>query len=95
MIRNLVASAIAAIVFSIVAPGARAEEPRLPAAVAADVKSNADLCRETGSTADTKNAVKQADLTADGKPDFVLFVGWIDCPGAASLYGDREKTVRV
>jgi hypothetical protein len=70
-------------------------EPRLPAPVAAAVKENADLCTEVDGTPDTSGAVKTVDLNADGRPDFVLFVGWIHCAGAASLYGDREKAVTV
>jgi hypothetical protein len=70
-------------------------EEKLPAAVAADVKSNADLCREAGGTPNTKDAVKSADLNGDGKPDFVFLNGWIQCEGAASIYGDREKPLTV
>jgi len=70
-------------------------QEKLPASVAADVKSNADLCREMGSTPNTANAVKSADLTGDGKPDYVFLNGWIHCPGSASLYGDREKVLVV
>jgi hypothetical protein len=72
-----------------------AARPALPAAVAAALKENADLCSEAGGKPDTSKAVKTADLSGDGKPDFVLFLGWIECAGAASLYGDREKTVIV
>jgi len=72
-----------------------AAQPALPAAVAAALKENADLCSEAGGKPDTSKAVKTADLSSDGKPDFVLFLGWIDCVGAASLYGDREKTVML
>lgn len=72
-----------------------AAQGKLPAAVAADLKSHADLCREVGATPNTENAVKSADLNGDGKPDFVFLNGWIHCPGWASLYGDREKAVTV
>jgi hypothetical protein len=72
-----------------------AAQEKLPAAVAADLKSHADLCREVGATPNTQNAVKSADLNGDGKPDFVFLNGWIHCPGWASLYGDREKAVVV
>ncbi len=72
-----------------------AAQEKLPPAVAEAVKSNADLCREFGATPDTGRAVQKVDLNADGKPDYVFFVGTIHCPGAASLYGDREKVVRV
>jgi len=79
----------------VAAAGPAAAEEKLPAAVVADVKSNADLCREIGSTPNTANAVKSADLNGDGKPDFVFLNGWIHCPASASLYGDREKVVVV
>jgi hypothetical protein len=70
-------------------------QEKLPAAVAADVKENADLCTEAGAKPDTSKAVQQADLNGDGKPDFVFLNGWIHCDGAASIYGDREKFLKV
>jgi hypothetical protein len=70
-------------------------QPKLPAAVAADLKENADLCTDAAGKPDTSKAVKSVDLNGDGRPDFVFFTGWIDCAGAASLYGDREKALRV
>ena len=72
-----------------------AAQEKLPAGVAANLKSNADLCREVGGTPNTKDAVKSVDLNGDGKPDFVFLNGWIHCPGFASLYGDREKALTV
>lgn len=92
-ITHAIACAIALSMIHSAEPAAAQE--KLPASVAADLKSNADLCREMGSTANTANAVKSADLNGDGKPDFVFLNGWIHCPGAASLYGDREKVVVV
>jgi hypothetical protein len=78
-----------------IAGAAAAAEVKLPAAVAADVKSNADMCRDAGGTSNTANAVKSADLNGDGKLDFVFLNGWIQCDGAASIYGDREKALTV
>jgi len=72
-----------------------AAQAKLPAAVAADVKPNEDLCREVGGKPDASQAVKSADLNGDGKPDFIFLAGWIHCAGFASLYGDREKAVTV
>ena len=79
-------------VFGVAMAGA---EPALPAPVAAVVKEYADMCKEVGATADSSNAVKRVDLSGDGKPDYVFFADWIQCPGSASLYGDREKGVAV
>jgi hypothetical protein len=70
-------------------------QEKLPAAVAADLKSVADVCQEVGGKPITTSAVKSADLNGDGKTDFVLDGGSIACDGAASIYGDREKGVTV
>jgi hypothetical protein len=72
-----------------------AENARLPAAVAADVKPHADMCREVGGKPQARDAVKTADLNGDGVADYVFFLGWMWCDGAASLYGDREKGISV
>jgi hypothetical protein len=75
--------------------GQPASDPSLPAAVAKGVQAVADQCREVGGTPVTTEAVKRVDLTGDGKDDFVLDVGSVNCDGAASIYGDREKSVTV
>jgi hypothetical protein len=72
-------------------PGDRA----LPATVAADLESVASMCREAGGKPATADAVKRVDLNGDGSDDFVLNVGDVNCDGAASIYGDREKGVTV
>jgi len=78
------------------APAAvHAAPPKLPATVANDLKEIADECNSFGAKAMTDDAVRLADLNGDGRDDYVLFVGWIGCQGAASIYGDREKEVRV
>jgi hypothetical protein len=69
--------------------------PKLPATVTADLKAAAAECTGVGGKAMTDDAVRQADLNSDGKGDFVLFLGWINCEGAASIYGDRAKSVYV
>lgn len=74
---------------------AEAADPKLPAAVVAAVKSVADMCTEVGGKALTADAVKRADLNGDGNQDYVLDVGSVNCEGAASIYGDREKGVVV
>ena len=66
-----------------------------PAVVAAALKDVAVLCTDAGGKALTEQAVKRADLNADGKEDYVLDVGSVGCDGAASIYGDREKLVTV
>lgn len=78
------------------APPATAGPPaRLPAAVAATLKSIAATCTEVGGKPMTARVVKRIDLNGDGKEDFVVDVGSADCDGAASIYGDREKGVSV
>ena len=75
---------------------ARAAEPaKLPAAVAAGLKSVADECSGAGGRPVTRDAVKRVDLTGDGRDDFVLYTGWITCENAASVYGDRHKGLTV
>ena len=78
-----------------VAPTAVYAADSLPAAVAAGLKEIASMCSEAGGKPNTSSAVKRADLNADGHEDFVLDVGAIECEGAASIYGDREKVVTV
>ena len=77
------------------APAKPAASQRLPTAVAAELKSVADQCREVGGNPLTKDAVKRLDLNGDARDDFVLDVGQIHCDGAAGVYGDREKGVTV
>ena len=74
---------------------AQAAPPKLPATVAADLETVAAECTGVGGKALTDDAVRQVDLNGDGKGDFVLFLGWITCEGAASIYGDRAKGVYV
>jgi hypothetical protein len=96
MSQKRTAHAIAcAIALSITAAESAAAQAKLPAAVAADLKSVADVCQEVGGKPITTSAVKSADLNGDGKTDFVLDGGSIACDGAASIYGDREKGVTV
>ena len=84
---------IACLAGSVVALAADVPVPatKLPAAVAADLKAIADQCTEVGGTPRTGDAVKRADLNGDGREDFVLDTGSVNCDGAASIYGDREK----
>ena len=77
------------------APVAAAAETGVPAAVAKELEETAKMCSEVGGKPKTAGAVKRADLSGDGKEDFVLDVASIDCEGAASVYGDREKGVSV
>lgn len=68
---------------------------KLPATIAADLKSIADQCTEAGGKPRTDEAVKRADLNGDGWEDFVIDADYVRCDGAASIYGDREKWVGV
>jgi hypothetical protein len=74
---------------------AAAASPPPPAAVAAALKDIASICTEVGGKPLTDKAVQHADLNGDGKEDYVLDGGSVDCDGAASVYGDREKSVTV
>jgi hypothetical protein len=74
---------------------AHAQSAKLPAVVATDLKALAAECTEVGGKAVTTEAVKRVDLNGDGDEDYVLYVGWINCDGAASIYGDREMGVTV
>lgn len=80
---------------SIMAATALAGPPKLPAAVAKDLADIAAQCTEMGGKAQTGDAVKRVDLNGDGKEDYLLNVGAINCEGAPSIYGDREKMVTV
>lgn len=88
-------TALAALALLTAYAAAEAADSKLPAAVAAGVKSVADLCTEVGGKPLTADAVKRADLNGDGQQDYVLDVGSVNCDGAASIYGDREKGVIV
>ena len=77
------------------AASSHAAKPTLPAVVTADLKTVAAECVEVGGKALTDEAIKCADLNGDGKQDYVLDVGSIQCDGAASIYGDRDKVVNV
>ncbi len=79
----------------IICTNALAAAPKLPAAVAADLKSVAEECSSVGGKPKIDDAVKVVDLNGDGKEDYVLDVGSIQCEGAASAYGDRAKMVSV
>jgi len=87
------ATSVIAVVGALVASGALAAS--LPAAVTADLAGIAAQCSEGGGTPRTDGAVKTVDLNGDGKDDYVLDVGAVNCDGAASIYGDRAKGVTV
>lgn len=89
---TLVATLLA-FAFSCVA--ALGQASKVPKAVAADLKAIAAECTGAGGKALTADAVKRVDLNGDGKEDFVLDVGSINCDGAPGIYGDREKGVTV
>jgi hypothetical protein len=74
---------------------APAAEPALPERVAKALGENVAICTSAGGTAGTQTAIKRADFNGDGNDDFVFDVGSIQCEGAASIYGDREKLVQV
>lgn len=67
----------------------------LPTSVRAALDALTSDCSSVGGTPRADEAVRRADLDADGVDDFVLFAGWIACENAWSIYGDREKLVTV
>jgi hypothetical protein len=67
----------------------------LPGPVGTALAEQLELCREGGGTPHADKALQRADLNGDGTADFVLYVGWIECENAWSIYGDRAKAVRV
>lgn len=79
----------------ILGPAAFGAAPKWPAAVASDLEAIAQECTGVGGKAVTSDAVRRADLNGDGHDDYVFFVGWIICEGAASIYGDRAKMVQL
>lgn len=83
--------------FAVLAAAAcgRPSSDALPPPVATAVAALADECSRVDGIPHTDGAVKRADFTGDGREDFVLYTGWIDCENAASIYGDREKGVAV
>jgi hypothetical protein len=66
-----------------------AAPPKRPASVAADLKSIAEQCTDVGGKTRTDDAVQRVDLNGDGKEEYVLDVGSIQCDGAASVYGAK------
>jgi hypothetical protein len=86
---------VAVATWVLAALSAPAAEPSLPASVAKELKAVVDMCSEVGGKPATAQAVKRVDLNGDGKEDYVLDVGSVNCEGAASVYGDREKGVSV
>ena len=75
--------------------GCGGEAAGLPPAVADALAALAADCTAVGGVPHAERAIERADLNADARADFVLFAGWIECEGAASVYGDREKLLTV
>ena len=72
-----------------------ADDVAFPAPVAKALEELTKTCTDAGGKPSTKAAVRQTDLNADGKADFVLDVGSFQCQGAFAVFGDREKPVKV
>jgi hypothetical protein len=87
----------AALLLGIVAAATcdRAPAAQLPAAAAAALAELLRTCTDANGTPHYEHAAQQADLNGDGRPDVVLYAGWIVCENAWSVYGDREKAVQV
>jgi hypothetical protein len=67
----------------------------VPPSVANALAALTDECRRVDGIPHAEDAIRRADLNADGVEDFVLFAGWIVCENASSVYGDREKALAV
>jgi len=67
----------------------------LPLQVAIAVNALAAQCREAGGKPLADRAVRRGDFNSDGREDFVLYAGWMDCENAVGVFGDREKEVAV
>jgi hypothetical protein len=74
---------------------ARPPSTGLPAPVASTLAGWADECRAANGTPRTDNAVRRSDLNGDSRDDYVLFLGWLACDNAPSVFGDREKTLMI
>jgi hypothetical protein len=74
---------------------ARAEDPALPAPVAAALAELTKACSDAGGKPSTTVAVRRTDVNGDGRADFVLDVGSIQCQGAGGIFGERDKPVQV
>jgi hypothetical protein len=76
-------------------PAGRPPAADLPAVVSADLDGAAAACTAASGKPLMTQATLRADLNADGREDYVVNVGGINCEGAPSVYGDREKEVSV
>lgn len=73
-------------------PARSIAEPILPAVVAKELEPLAEQCRGVGGKPTTERVVKRVDLNGDGRDNFVLDAGSIDCDGAPGIYGWPSKT---
>lgn len=74
---------------------AKSTSTELPAPVAVTLAGWADECRAADGTPRTDDVVKRSDLNGDSREDYVLFLGWLACDNAPSVFGDREKALMV
>ena len=74
---------------------AKPPSTELPAPVATTLAGWADECRAANGTPRIDDAVKRSDLNGDSREDYVVFMGWLACDNAPSVFGDREKTLMV
>jgi hypothetical protein len=92
---TLVPAAVCAILAAACGQDAAGVQATVPATVTTALEATVRQCIDVGGQPRTEKAVQRADLNHDGRDDFVLYTGWIECEGAASIYGDREKGVTV
>ncbi|MEA1053110.1 hypothetical protein U5801_25350, partial [Lamprobacter modestohalophilus] len=83
MIRFLACSLLAFLTFTATSAGAA----QWPAAVMAKVSELKSSCAEVGGKLiNPKQAILEADLNQDGRPDYVIDQSALNCQGAASLF---------
>lgn len=76
-------------------PPVRPSAAALPSQVAVAVDALASQCRAAGGRPLADRAVSRGDFNSDGREDFVVYAGWMDCENAVGVFGDREKGIAV
>lgn len=67
----------------------------LPPTVVEAVALLAEICTASDGKPRADDTVRRVDLNGDAVDDFVVYAGWMVCENAWSVFGDREKVLRV